>query len=194
MNTANAHYPAKEIPKPRTLQSVEICAKSGLLATDKCGSFTYRELATKEQMPTEPCNVHGDVRARLVRDLPDAGVPRAALAVDTAQVKPVGVRGPTLLADKDPYGAVKSTVKPPAPPEEAKPANPVAEAPKKALATPDVPESETPILRAQPVVPDEEPPADVRRAEPVLRAQPVDPGEVRRAQAVPDPADDDEGN
>ena len=64
-------------------------------------------------MPTEPCNVHGDARTRIARDLPDAGVPRASLAVDTAQVKAVPVKGPTLLAENDPYNAVRSTVKPP---------------------------------------------------------------------------------
>lgn len=194
MNASTASYPAKEIPKPAGVQTVEICSKSGLLATDKCVNTTYRELATKEQMPTEPCDVHGDVRARLVRDLPDAGVPRAALAVDTSQVRPISVRGPTLLADKDPYGAVKSTVKPPAPANEAKSPDPIAEAPKKAAAVVAEPaESETPILRAQPVVPAEQPPEEeVRRAEPVLRAQPVDPRTAPRRQRVPDP-DDDEG-
>ncbi|MFN2474715.1 MAG: PBP1A family penicillin-binding protein [Chthoniobacterales bacterium] len=191
MNAANAHYPAKEIAKPATLQSVEICSKSGLLATDKCINTTYRELATKEQMPTEPCNVHGDVRARLVRDLPDAGVPRAALAVDTAQMKPVGARGPILLADKDPYGAVKSTAKPPPVPEEAKPLNPVVEAPKKAqrvdptLTAPDEPG----VLRAQPVAPGDDATVDALPAEPVLRAQPVNPRERQRPRRVPDQRD-----
>ena len=102
MNASRARYPAKEIGKPAALLSVEICAKSGLLATDKCGNTTYHEFATKEQMPTDPCSVHGDPRARIVRDLPDAGVPRAALAVDTAQVKAVPVKGPTLLRTKIP--------------------------------------------------------------------------------------------
>ena len=56
MNTSVARYPAKEFKKPAGIQSVEICSKSGLLATDKCPSTTtYREIATKEQMPTDPC-------------------------------------------------------------------------------------------------------------------------------------------
>ncbi|MFN2507718.1 MAG: transglycosylase domain-containing protein [Chthoniobacterales bacterium] len=185
MNASVARYPAKELPKPASVQKVEICAKSGLLATDKCSESvngeqrrtSYHELATKEQMPTEPCNVHGDARARIVRDLPDAGVPRAALAVDTNQVKPVAVKGPTLLADNDPYNAVKSTVRPPKPPD---PANnelnaAVSVTPPPVAAV--VPEEETPILRAEPVDPAAEPvleePVEVRRAEPVLRASPV---------------------
>ena len=151
--------------------------ESGLLATDKCpAETTYRELATKEQMPSDPCNVHGDARTRIVRDLPDAGVPRAALAVDTAQVKAVAVQGPTLLADSDPYNAVRSTARPPAPLDEAKLAiMPVP--PKK------VPEEEQ-ILRAQPVTPEDRDPTEIRRAEPVLRAQPVDPRAAMQGQGA----------
>jgi penicillin-binding protein 1A len=120
MNASLARYPAKEIERPKTVVDVEICASSGYLATEKCpADKTYRELATKEQMPVDPCNVHGDARARIVHDLPDAGVPRAALAVDTNQVKPVALKGPTLLADNDPYNAVRSTVKPPKPADAA---------------------------------------------------------------------------
>ena len=149
---------------------MEICSSSGLLATDKCpAEFVYRELATKEQMPTDPCNVHGDARTRIVRDLPDAGVPRAALAVDTNQVQAVAVKGPTLLAESDPYNAVHSTVKPPPPEEEAKPAIPVEKA--EAVA----PENDPTILRAEPVEPGEQasPPED--EGEEVLRAEPVEP-------------------
>ena len=179
MNASVARYPAKELTKPASIQTVEICSKSGLLATEKCpAETTYRELATKEQTPTDPCNVHGDARMRIARDLPEAGVPRAALAVDTNQVKPVAVKGPTLLADADPYHAVRSTVKPPKPEEpadnEVKAAIPVDE--QAAVA----PENDPTILRAEPVRRGEGQPAaereEVRRAEPVLRAEPVEPG------------------
>ncbi|MGI8819742.1 MAG: PBP1A family penicillin-binding protein [Chthoniobacterales bacterium] len=172
MNAFVPQHPAREIPKPAGLQTVEICAKSGLLATDKCPrETTYRELATKEQTPTDPCNVHGDARARIARDLPDAGVPRAALAVNTTQVKPVALKGPTLLADKDPYNAVKSTVKPP------KPADP-ADYEIKAV-PPPVPsaDEDANVLRAQPVTPEDSVATDelenALRAEPVLRAEPA---------------------
>lgn len=209
MNVSSTRYPAKEIPKPPGVQKVEICASSGLLATDKCAEAgtssrrtAYQELATKEQIPTEPCNVHGDVRARLVRDLPDAGVPRAALAVNTAQLKPVPVRGPTLLADKDPYNAVKSTVKPPAPPDAVKPLNPVIEAPKKALPAEIPVDDGAPVLRAQPVTPADEPPFEGGlRAEPVLRAQPVTPRDSLPVRPLPQRGDpyqprteDEDGN
>ncbi|MBA3882156.1 MAG: PBP1A family penicillin-binding protein [Chthoniobacterales bacterium] len=194
MNASNAHYPAKELPTPPALQKVEICAKSGLLATDKCFEMTkgaggekqqrrtsYLELATKGQIPTDQCNIHGDIRARLVRDLPDAGVPRAELAVNTAAIKPVPARGPTLLADRDPYNAVKSTTN----------ANPVIDASKKAIPA-DVPtdvagEDGTPILRAQPVTAADKPvEEEILRAEPVLRAQPVRPSGTFRRRPDPD--------
>ncbi|MGI8438004.1 MAG: penicillin-binding transpeptidase domain-containing protein, partial [Chthoniobacterales bacterium] len=188
MNAAEERYPAKPIPQPEVVKTVEICASSGLLATDKCPrDKVYRELATKGQMPTEPCNVHGDARTRIVRDLPDAGVPRAALAVDTEQVKPVAVQGPTLLADNDPYHAVRSTAKPPAPPDatnnEVKPETPATTS-QNGIA----PEDDPTILRAQPVEPGDKTPREEEplRAEPVLRAQPVEPTpEIPRAEPVP---------
>jgi 1A family penicillin-binding protein len=177
MNASIAQYSPREIAKPPGLQRVEICSKSGLLATDKCYDTvtndagegvlqrrtTYRELATAAQMPTEPCNVHGDTRSRIVRDLPQGEWPRAALAVDTSQVSPVIVKGPTLIAENDPYNAVRSTVKPKAE---------VAETEKPASAPADngMPDPTKPILRAQPVTPAEqtpEKPIEIRRAEPV---------------------------
>src|SRR5205085_7786992 len=72
MNAALPHYPAKEIAQPKGVQRVEICSKSGQLATDKCvekvktsngeteEKTTYMELATSAQKPTEPCSVHGE--------------------------------------------------------------------------------------------------------------------------------------
>src|SRR5438874_5602042 len=61
MNRAAEHYPAKEIPQPKGIERVNICAKSGLLGTEKCVEktshgevkTTYAELATSEQRPTE---------------------------------------------------------------------------------------------------------------------------------------------
>ncbi|MDQ6656120.1 MAG: penicillin-binding transpeptidase domain-containing protein, partial [Verrucomicrobiota bacterium] len=192
MNASVAHHPPRELTKPATLQKVEICSKSGLLATDKCFEIvngeqrrtTYQELATKEQMPTEPCDVHGDARARVAHDLPDSGVPRATLAVSTAQVKPVAVKGPTLLAEKDPYNAVKSTVKPPKPADAADNEVKAVPVPPPVIAstpipTPEIdPEDDPTVLRAQPVErpvnrPTAEEPIDALRAEPVRRALPA---------------------
>ena len=36
MNAATEHYPPQEIKRPAGLKEVEICSRSGLLATDKC--------------------------------------------------------------------------------------------------------------------------------------------------------------
>jgi 1A family penicillin-binding protein len=188
MNAANDRYPPKEISPPAGMQKVEICTKSGLLATDKCYDVvksaeggtvrrrtTYVEIATSAQMPTEPCNVHGEVRARLVRDLPASGFPRASLAVDPSQVPPVAVKGPVLLAENDPYNAVNSTVRPKAPPEKQ---NPPADKPA-ANEDENMPDPSKPVLKAKPVEPDE--------TKPVLKAEPVEPDSTQpipKAQAV----------
>jgi len=129
MNAAATSYPPREIKRPENLKEIEICSRSGLLATDKCYDAiktangdtvqrrtTYTEIATPSQAPTELCNIHGEPRARLAREFPASDLPRAALAVDLSEVTPVVIRSPTLLADKDPYNSLKPTLKPePAP-------------------------------------------------------------------------------
>src|ERR1700720_2966237 len=88
MNAAAESYPPREVKQPSSLKQIEICSRSGQLATDKCydavkstnGDLvqkrtTYMEYATVEQMPTEPCNVHGEPRARLVHDVPTPEFP-----------------------------------------------------------------------------------------------------------------------
>jgi 1A family penicillin-binding protein len=204
MNAASERYPPKEIPQPAGMQKVEICSRSGLLATDKCYDAvksadgetvrrrtTYVEVATSAQMPTESCNVHGEARARLVRDLPASGFPRAALAVDPAQVSAVAVKGPVLLAENDPYNAVNSTLKPKAPPEK-----PLTDKPVTPDADEGMPDPTKPVLKAQPVEPNLELDKPVLKAEavepdsskPILKARPVDPTpepkEIRRAKPV----------
>src|SRR5947208_1797127 len=77
MNAAAESYPPREIKQPSTLNQVEICSRSGLLATDKCYDAvktangdtvqrrtTYMEIATQAQAPTELCNIHGEPPAR----------------------------------------------------------------------------------------------------------------------------------
>jgi 1A family penicillin-binding protein len=123
MNTAAAHYPPKEIKRPSGLKEVEICTRSGMLATDKCYDTvktsagdvqkrtTYTEIATPVQMPTEFCNVHGERRVQTIADAPAAEIPRAEAAADLSAVKPVAVKSPTLLAETDPYNSVRATAK-----------------------------------------------------------------------------------
>ena len=106
MNASAARRVPQEFPVPAGLHRVEICDKSGLLATDKCyenvpsasGTVrrrtSYVELATNEQMPADRCDVHSDsVRTQLVKKFENSQWPRAALAINTAQVAPVVAQG-----------------------------------------------------------------------------------------------------
>jgi hypothetical protein len=149
------------------------------------------EIATPSQAPTEPCNVHGEPRARLAREFPASDLPRAALAVDLSDVTPVVIRSPTLLADKDPYDSLKPTLKPELAPQPATEtaenqntdntasANEVNQASNTANqkqpntgTTQSAPEIRKavpvePIRKAIPVQPQEKKPAEIRRAIPV---------------------------
>ena len=179
MNAAAEHYPSQELKRPSDLKEVEICSRSGLLATDKCYDTiktasgdsvqkrtTYMELASPEQMPTDPCNVHGEGRGRIARDVPAAAeVPRAELAVDLKELKPVIVKGPTLLADKDPYNSAKTITT--ITKTEIEPEKQIAQKePPQKIDNP-VPEDSKPVLKAIPVQPKEEKPVEIRRAIPV---------------------------
>jgi penicillin-binding protein 1A len=173
MNASLAKYPARDFPVPPILHRVEICSKSGLLATDKCyddvksasGNLvrrrtSYFEYATDAQMPVDSCDVHGNsVRTQLVKKFESSQWPRAALAVDTEAVSPVVMQGPTLVANDDPYAAVGSTFKP-------KTVAKQETAPTTATFDP-----EKPVKRALPVVAAPEGHVEVRRAEPV---RPID--------------------
>jgi 1A family penicillin-binding protein len=172
MNASRALYAPQPFAVPPGLHKVEICSKSGLLATDKCYEdvrnasgdvvkrrTSYFELATDAQMPADPCDVHGDsVRTQLVKKFESSQWPRAALAVDTKEVAPVVMQGPTLLAPEDPYEAIGSTFKP------------------KNLATagshsePGL-DPDKPVKRAIPVTPAPDKTIEVRRAQPV---RPID--------------------
>jgi membrane peptidoglycan carboxypeptidase len=172
MNASRALYAPQPFAVPPGLHKVEICSKSGLLATDKCYEdvrnasgdvvkrrTSYFELATDAQMPADPCDVHGDsVRTQLVKKFESSQWPRAALAVDTKEVAPVVMQGPTLIAPEDPYEAIGSTFKP------------------KNLATagshsePGL-DPDKPVKRAIPVTPAPDKTIEVRRAQPV---RPID--------------------
>jgi len=132
MNAADQSYPPREIKEPAGLKQIEICSRSGLLATDKCYDAvktangdtaqrrtTYTEIATASQAPTESCNVHGEARARLAREFSSSDLPRAALAVNLSEVAPIEIRSPTLVADSDPFSSLKPTLKPEPAPQQA---------------------------------------------------------------------------
>src|SRR5262249_14105287 len=125
MNAAAQSYPPQDIKQPTTLKQIEICSRSGQLATDKCydavkspnGDMvqrrtTYMEIATQAQAPTELCNIHGEPRARLAREFGSSDLPRAELAVNLSEVMPIAIKSPTLIADHDPYDSLKPTVIP----------------------------------------------------------------------------------
>jgi hypothetical protein len=171
------------------------------------------EVATPAQMPTEPCNVHGEPRTLLVRDLPSSDLPRAELAVDLSEVTPVPVRNPTLLADKDPYNSLKPTLKPeptPEPEKEMAENQKIENGPSESQITSTKPasisepggtpinqaaESAVPIRKAIPVEPQH--PAAARPVE-IRRALPVKPLDQEKEDgtllksAEPSPSDLDE--
>jgi membrane peptidoglycan carboxypeptidase len=201
MNAATDRYPAREIKRPPTLKEVEICSRSGLLATDKCydavktptGDLvqkrtTYTEIATAAQMPTEPCNVHGEPRVRVAEETP-AEAPRAQLAVDVNEIKPVIVKSPTLLAEKDPYNSAKSLAKADSTPTGEAPQNDEAERVNNRFTN-----DGKPILKAIPVEPrreqpkPEETPVEIRRAIPVGPMDEIESGALLKT-ASPTPGD-----
>ncbi len=231
MNASAEHYAPKEILPPPTIKKTEICSRSGLLATDKCYDAvkgpngetiqrrtTYMEIGTAQQLPSEPCNVHGEQRARLVKDTEDSGFPKAASAIDLSEIPVVIPKSGTLLADKDPYNSVRAVVKAtPAPEVVAEPTPetqptaatsatagrtpppdaPVMKAlPANANATPVIaatPAPDAPVMKALPVRPSaSQTPAEIRKAVPVgpLDEEP-DESLLNRA-ATPPPAKLDE--
>ncbi len=220
MNAAAQSYPPREIKQPSNLKQIEICSRSGLFATDKCYDAvkmpsgdtvqrrtTYMEIATPSQAPTEPCNVHGEPRARLARGFGSSDLPRAALAVNLSEITPIVIRSPTLLAEKDPYNSLKPTLKPettPQPPTETagnqnvnsaageseiKTANNSSgqsqSSPQTAQATPE-------IRKAVPVAPQEKKPVEIRRAIPVKPLDQEDENQTLLRSAARPPGNPDE--
>ena len=161
------------------------------------------EIATPTQMPTESCNVHGESRARLVRDLPSGDLPRAELAVDLSEVTPVIVKSPTLLADKDPYNSLKPTLKPEPEPKATENAkidinaneSRVTSTKPEKVSEPGVesinqtPDSAAPIRKAIPVEPQEKKTGEIRRAIPVKPLDQVNEEETLLKSATPSPSD-----
>jgi len=217
MNAAVDHDPPVEIKRPSTLKEAEICSRSGLLATDKCYDMvkgptgdpvrkrtTYLEIATEAQMPKEPCNVHGEPRARIVAETESQGneAPRAQLATDLSEVRPIALKGPTLVAQNDPYNSIKSTVKI-EPVENDQPAdnvktvdNPQPETAHDDTRNQKIDTSKTddgkPVLRAIPVEPQPaETPVEIRRAMPVGPMDEVDQGALLKA-VTPSPGNSDD--
>jgi 1A family penicillin-binding protein len=216
-NAAAERYPPREIQQPANLKQVEICSRSGLLATDKCYDTvkitngdtvqrrtTYMEIGAQSQVPTEPCNVHGEPRARLARFFSSSDLPRAALAVNVSEVTPITVKNPTLLADKDPYNSLKPTLKPEAEPEPQPATGPDANEKTDSVVgantantsetggSPQTAESAPEIRKAIPVQPEDKKPVEIRRAIPVKPLDQEDEDQTLLNSATPAPNDTDE--
>ena len=202
MNASADRYPAKEIVSPATLKKVEICSRSGLLATDKCYDTvkgpngesvqrrsTYMEIGTTAQLPTDACNVHGEPRARLARESAEGGFPRAASAVDLNDVQAVIVKSAALIADKDPYNSARAVIKATPPPT---PELPNTEGGTEKRPDPTTTESGAPIMKAIPVQPREEKPLEIRKAEPVGPLDEVKDRTLLKSATPPPTQDPDE--
>jgi penicillin-binding protein 1A len=126
MNASFGAYPAKPLDPPAGLSKVEICLASGQLATPKCAEpqtnlatgeavsskGTVLEWATASQKPKSACPVHGEPvpgPAGSAPLSPEAGEwPRAQIAADLSQIKPVFMKAPTVVGE-DPYESVRPT-------------------------------------------------------------------------------------
>jgi membrane carboxypeptidase/penicillin-binding protein len=116
MNVAAEEFPAVKFPRPDTLKPVEICRRSGLLATPRCahngdsngeGPGTFMEYGTAAQIPKIRCDVHGGGVRSYAREYDQEEWPRAAAAIDLSTIRPVAVMSPTVLGLNDVYGSVR---------------------------------------------------------------------------------------
>lgn len=164
MNASLSSFVPKPMIPPATLHQVRICRSSGLLAAAGCeeAKTIVTEYATDAEVPLHECNVHGKGSHDYTKDLEEEEWPRAVAAVDLANIKPIIMTGPTLLASSDVYQSIAS----PVPEQPINPNIPVA----KAIAVDGSSTMPLPTVS----------PADLPRVE---KAIPVTP-EVRRAEAV----------
>jgi membrane carboxypeptidase/penicillin-binding protein len=116
MNVAAEEMPALKLPRPDSLKAVEICRRSGLLASPKCAREgevpesargTLTEYGTSAQLPKIRCDIHGGGVRNYAREYGQEEWPRAAAAVDLSTIRPVAVVAPTLLGINDVYASVR---------------------------------------------------------------------------------------
>ncbi len=116
MNVAADELPAVKLPRPDTLKAVEICRRSGLLATPRCareadpdgkGHGTFTEYGTAAQLPEIRCDIHGGGVRNYAREYDKEQWPKAAAAIDLSTIRPVAVVAPTLLGLGDVYASVR---------------------------------------------------------------------------------------
>ncbi len=185
MNAAAQAMPPKDIPVPSGLRKVEICTESGELATDRCYETidgerhrtTFTTYATREEMPTRPCPVHGGGRSSIgeyaalrqgaanavpvARPATDPNAPkvvRAQAAANVDVLRPVQIKAPTVLGteDHDPYDAVRPVLENPDHPAATANGNPTLNKSPEVANAPAGPEPEKKVMRATAVNPDEQ--------------------------------------
>ena len=120
-------FPPAPIDQPPGLQSVEVCRSSGLLATPRCQpknsanpvpassgesepanrNSVYKDLATEDQFPKIPCDIHGGGIRSYTREFEEEDWPRAASAIDLTKIRPVAVVSPALTGYNDIYRSVR---------------------------------------------------------------------------------------
>ena len=116
-------FPPAPIEQPPGLQTVEICRSSGLLATPRCQpktsanpdaaassepvSSVYKELASADQLPKIPCDIHGGGIRSYTQDFEQEDWPRAASAIDLTKIRPIAVVSPALTGYNDIYRSVR---------------------------------------------------------------------------------------
>lgn len=172
MNSAATYLPTRDLPMPRTLKKVEVCARSGDLVTDRCfdsvdgerRSTKFTTYVTAAQTPRDDCPVHGGgrslaslamvsrVRGGAQPELQANGqpVPRAMAVANTEAVKSIVIKTPSLLgAERDPYGALQPAAAAPAP-DAGAPASPAPDTPpekevRRALPVTNLGEQEAPV-------------------------------------------------
>lgn len=186
-------YPPAPINQPPGLQTVEVCRSSGLLATPRClpkssansvpdqtgepepdkTASVYKELASEDQIPKIPCDIHGGGIRSYTREFEEEDWPRAASAVDLTKIRPVAVVSPALTGYNDIYRSVRpgegvendDSV----PVAKAIPVN-VAPPAAEAVGAPQSPAGEIEVRRAEPVNSSAQP-----LEAPALEAAPPDP-------------------
>jgi penicillin-binding protein 1A len=113
MKASLKEFPAKTLPTPLGLKSVEICRSSGLLPAAECRKelgLIATEYATTEEMPTGICDVHGGGVRDYSKEINQEEWPRAATAIDLTRIRPIPVNAPTLLAQSDFYRSVNPVI------------------------------------------------------------------------------------
>jgi membrane peptidoglycan carboxypeptidase len=123
MKETFATYKPQEIGPPKGLLKVEVCAATGLLATNKCFETsenketgekvqrrtTFFEICTEAQAPKDACDLHGDVPRTYVKADPrgDGKWPRAAAVATEIRNTPVQIKAQTVVGN-DPYNSIQA--------------------------------------------------------------------------------------